>query len=137
MSENMTELRRIEQLILANGRVDTDELELLRTTLYSGGKINREAADFLVELHKRVERANPAWEHFFYRAIKDHMLADGKIGVEETAWLKRMFFADGKFQDEERKFLSELKGEAKHFSQAFDILVHESMKLPPEQRTNG
>lgn len=137
MSDTMHELRRIEQLILANGRVDTPELELLRTTLYSGGKINREAADFLVELHKRVQRPNPAFEKFFYRAIKDHMLADGKIGVEETAWLRRMFFADGKFQDEERTFLHELKGEAKHFSQDFEILFHQSTLLPPEQRTNG
>ena len=137
MSETMTELRCIEQEILADGKVESPELERLRTTLYAGGKVNREGADFLVELHKRVQRPNPAFEHFFYRAIKDHMLANGKIGVEATAWLRRMLFADGKFQDEERTFLHELKGEAKHFSQDFEILFHESMKRPPEQRTNG
>ena len=32
-------------------------------------------ADFLVELHKRVQHLTPAFEHFFYQAIKDHILA--------------------------------------------------------------
>ena len=137
MSENMKELRELEQEILANGKVDSPELELLRAKLYSGGKIDRERADFLVELHKRVQHPNPAFEEFFYRAIKDHMLAPGKIGVDDTAWLRRMFFADGKFEDEERKFLHELKGEAKHVSHDFEVLFQQSMKLPPEQRTNG
>jgi hypothetical protein len=137
MSENMTELRRIGQVILANGRVDSPELELLRTRLYAGGKVDRLGADFLVELHKRVQHPNPAFEQFFYRAIKDHILARGRIDAEETAWLRRMISADGELEDEERKFLHELKGEAQHVSPEFETLFRESMKQPPEQRTNG
>jgi hypothetical protein len=34
----MLKLRQLEQTILANGRVDGDELELLRRELYAGGK---------------------------------------------------------------------------------------------------
>jgi hypothetical protein len=48
-----------------------------------------------------------------------------------------MLFADGKLEDEERKFLHELKGEAKHVSREFEVLFGESMKQPPEQRTCG
>ena len=55
----------------------------------------------------------------------------------ETAWLRRMLFADGKIEDEERKFLHELTGEARKFSHEFEALVNESMKEPPEQRTCG
>jgi len=71
----MLELRKIEQDILANGKVDKHELEVLRGRLYSGGKVARPEADFLVELHKRVQHPNPAFEQLFYRAIKDHVLA--------------------------------------------------------------
>ena len=83
----MQNWQEIEQAILANGRVDGSELELLRHKLYAGGKIDRRDADFLVELHKRVQHMTPAFEKFFYQAIKDHILARGRIDAEETAWL--------------------------------------------------
>jgi hypothetical protein len=133
----MVDLRQIEQAILANGRVDGPELEVLRGRLYVDGKIDRRAADFLVELHKRVQHVTPAFQHFFYQAIKDHILAHGRIEAEETAWLRRMLFADGKIDDEERKFLHELKGEAKEVSREFEALFAESMKQPQEQHTCG
>jgi hypothetical protein len=133
----MLKLRQLEQAILANGRVDGQELEALRRELYAEGKIDRPKADFLVELYKRVQHMTPGFEHFFYQAVKDHILADGRIGAEETAWLRRMLFADGKIKDEERKFLHELKGEAQDVSREFESLFAESMKEPPEQHTSG
>jgi hypothetical protein len=133
----MVELRQIERDILAIGKVEGQELELLRRRVYAGDKIKRPEADFLVELHKRVQHLTPAFEQFFYQAIKDHILADGRIDAEETAWLRRMLFADGKIDDEERKFLHELNGEARQVSPEFKELFDECIKQPPEQRTCG
>jgi hypothetical protein len=137
MSEVLLKLRQLEQEILATGKVDGSELERLRRELYAHDTIERPEADFLVELHKRVQHRTPAFEQFFYQAIKDHILAHGRIDAEEAAWLRRMLFADGKLEDEERKFLHELKGEAKQVSREFEVLFGESMKQPPEQRTCG
>ena len=133
----MVELRQMEQDILAVGKVEGQELDALSRRVYAGGKIDRQTADFLVELHKRVQHRTPAFEKFFYQAIKDHILAHGRIDAEEAAWLRRMLFADGRIKDEERKFLHELKGEAKQVSREFDVLFEESMKQPPEQHTCG
>jgi hypothetical protein len=133
----MPHLQEIKQAILTKGRVDGPELETLRLQLYAGGKIERPEADFLVELHKRVQHMTPAFEQFFYQAIKDHVLAHGRIDAEETAWLRRMLFVDGKIKDEERKFLHELKGEAKKVSREFETLFVECMKESPEQHTSG
>jgi hypothetical protein len=133
----MLKLREIEQTILGNGRVDGPELEALRRHLYADGKIDRTEADFLVDLHKRVQHLTPAFEQFFYQAIKDHILADGRVDAEEAAWLRQMLFADGKIDDEERKFLHELNGEAKQDCREFQVLFEECMKQPPEQRTCG
>lgn len=133
----MVELRQIEHDILANGRVDGPELEVLRRQLYADGKVDRRGADFLVALHKRVQHLTPAFEQFFYQAIKDHILARGRIDAEEAVWLRRMLFTDGKITDEERKFLHELKGEADQVSREFEVLFGESMKQPPEQHTSG
>ena len=133
----MLQLRQIEHDILANGRVDGPELEALRRQLYAGSKIERREADFLVELHKRVEHRTPAFEQFYYRAIKDHILAHGRINTEETSWLRQMLSANGTIHDEERKFLHELKGEANQACPEFEALFEKCMKAPPEQRTSG
>ena len=133
----MQTLRQIGQDILATGRIDVPELEVLSRHVYADGKIDRTKADFLVALHKRMPQTTPAFERFFYKAIKDHLLADGWIDAQDTAWLRRMLDADGKIDDEERKFLHGLKGEAKQVSREFEVLFAESMKQPPEQHTCG
>jgi hypothetical protein len=133
----MLDMRAMEHSILAKSRVDGHDLVELRSQLYADGKIDRSAADFLVELHKRVQHRTPAFEHFFYQAIKDHVLADNRIDAEETAWLRQMLFADHKIDDKERKLLHELKGEARQISREFEALFTESMKQPPEQHTCG
>ena len=137
MSEVMLKLRQIEQDILATGKVDGPELERLRRELYAHDKIQRPEADFLVELHKRVQHRTPAFEHFFYQAIKDHILADGRIDAEKSDWLRQLLFHDARIKDEERKFLHEVKGEAEQVSAEFEALFVESMKQPQEQHTCG
>jgi hypothetical protein len=133
----MAALREIGRDILAIGKVEGEELEVLRKRVYSGHKVDRQTADFLVELHKRVQHRTPAFEKFFYQAIKDHILANGRITEEESAWLRRMLHSNGKIDDEGRKFLHELKGEARQVSDEFETLFNECMKEPPEQRTCG
>lgn len=133
----MLRLRQIEQDIMSTGKIDGPELEVLRRQIYANGKVDRAGADFLVELHKRVQHLTPAFEQFFYKAIKDHILAHGRIDAEEAAWLRQLLFADGKIDDEERKFLHELKGEAEQVSREFEVLLAEGLKQPQEQHTCG
>src|SRR5262249_59443385 len=115
----MLQLRQLLEGVLANGKVEGHELEVLRRELYADGKIDRSEADFLVEMHKRVQRVTPAFEQFFYQAIKDHILADGKIDAEEVTWLRQMLYADGRIDEQEKKFLRELRGEAREASPKF------------------
>ena len=100
-------------------------LPKLRVDILANGKIDRKEADFLVELHKRVQRVPSAFEQFFYQAIKDHILADGAIGAEETSWLRTMLL---KVSDLEKKFLHQLKGEARQVSPEFQAMYEECLK---------
>ena len=116
------ELRQMMEDILANGKVEGAELDLIRRQLYADGKIDRREADWLAELHKRVQRVTPAFENFFYRAIKDHILHDGRITAEETAWLRQLLADDGQIGPREKRFLHELRGEAKEACPEFEAL---------------
>lgn len=124
----MTDFRALRERILADGKIDGQEVEELRKLLHADGKIDEEEANFLVELHKRVEHTSPAFEQFFYSAIKSFVLTDGKIDAAEAAWLRRMILADGQVDDREKKLLRELKGEAKETSPEFEALLAEVSK---------
>jgi hypothetical protein len=124
----MLQLRQLMEDVLANGKVEGNELDILRRELYADGKIDRREADFLVEMHKRLQRVTPAFEQFFYQAIKDHILADGKITAEEVAWLRQLLYADGRIDDREKKFLHQLRGEARQACPEFEALCKECLK---------
>lgn len=75
-----------------------------------------------------MERVAPAFEKFFYQAIKRHVLTDGAIDPEEAAWLRRMILADGKVDEREKKLLRELRGEAARACPEFEALFAECVK---------
>lgn len=121
----MPRLRALTEKFLADGKIDGREIEELGELLPNGREITRTEAEFLIELHRRVERVTPAFERFFYRAMKRHILADGAIDAAEAAWLRRMVFADGRIDEREKKLLRELKGEAFSLCPEFEALFEE------------
>jgi hypothetical protein len=130
------QMREIAERIIANGRVDDHEIKVLEQLIYSDGKIDRKEANFMVELHKRVAFRSPAFEKFHYRILKDHVLANGFIGSGEVKWLREVLLDDDRVDDEERKFLRELKGEASTFPAEFEKLYKDCMNMPQEQHTS-
>lgn len=129
-------LHEIELRITDQGRINSSELEALRRVIYDG-PIDRDKANLLVEMHRRLREHTRGFEQFFYQAIKDHLLADGTIDAEETTWLRQMLLADGRIEDEQRTFLHQLRGEARQVGPEFEALYQEIMRQPPEQRTSG
>jgi hypothetical protein len=120
------DLRQLMEDVLANGKVEGNEVELLRRELYADGGIDRRKADFLAELHKRVQRVSPGFEQFFFRALKDYLTADGRLNAEKTAWLRQLMDGWRQTTERERRFLHELKGQAKEVSPEFEKLLAES-----------
>jgi hypothetical protein len=126
-------LRELEESIIANGRVEEHELKLLEELLYKDGRIERKEANFLAELRKRVPNRSPEFEKFFYKVLKDHVLANGFIGPREVQWLRKVLLSDHRVDAEERKFLRELKREASKFPKEFEKLYEERMNMPQEE----
>ena len=49
----------------------------------------------------------------FFTAVQKHMLADGAISAAEARWLRKMIFADGTIDENEKKLMQELKAGAR------------------------
>ncbi len=123
--------------ILADGKIDEAEVKVLKKELYADNKIDMDEVKFLIELRNvaqkkakaKKEELNPAFEKFFFKAIEDNVLKDGKIDEKEVKWLEEMLFADGKIDAGERKFLESLKKKAKdNVHESFNQLYEKATK---------
>ena len=119
--------------ILADGKIDDTEVKILRKELFADKKIDDEERDFLIELRNAAQKKayrgqlRPAFDKLFFDAIENNVLADGVIDDAEAVWLKKLIFADGKVDENEKKFLTRLKKGAKKTSAAFDALYEKCM----------
>ena len=123
----MADLQKLKVEVLADGRIDEEEVTRLRDELYADGKIDKEEVEFLIALRNEARDVCTAFEEFFFEAVKENVLTDGSIDAEEAGWLRQMLFADGKIDEREKKFLRELKREARRISPDFQQLYDECM----------
>ena len=123
----MTDLAKLKSEILADGKIDDPEVEIIRRTIYSDGVIDKEEVEFLVALRNEAKAVCPAFEDLFFEAVKQNVLADGSIDKDEADWLRRMLYADGKIDEGEKKFLGELRRSAKKVSPEFQRLCDECL----------
>ncbi len=124
------EFRTLGMKILANGKIEGHEVESLWELISADGKVDREEAEFLIHLYRRTDQITPVFEKFFYKVIKQHLLADGTIDGEQVVWLRKLILADGKVSEREKKLLREIRGEAKEISVQGHALIEECLAWP-------
>ena len=132
----MADFRKLAlETILADGEIDDAEVRVLQKELWADDKIDAKEVEFLIELRNiaqkkakaKKEAVNPKFETLFFKAIEQNVLRDGKISNKEAGWLRKMLFADGKIDDNEKKFLSRVKKSATKTSPDFDQLYQECL----------
>ena len=105
----MADWRKLAKaMTLADGRIDTKEVEILRKELFADDKIDKSELEFLADLKNGASGVVQAFNDLFNTAVKNHVLADGSISDAEAGWLRKMIFADGKADDAEKKLLTDL-----------------------------
>jgi hypothetical protein len=122
--------------LLADGKIDDDEVKALKKELWEDKQIDQEEVRFLIDLRNAAQKkakakkaeVNPKFEAMFFQAIEQNVLKDGVIDREEARWLREMLFADKKIDANEAKFMNKLKKGARTTSPEFDALYAECMK---------
>jgi uncharacterized tellurite resistance protein B-like protein len=117
-----------KEALLADGKIDTREVEILRRALFADARIDKSELEFLADLRKSAKSTVKEFMKLFIEAVKNHILADGVITDTEAAWLRKTIFADNKVDADEIQLLKELKQSAKKTSPEFDKLYNECVK---------
>lgn len=109
--------------ILADGKIDSEEVRAIRTRVYADGQVDQEEADFLFKLNDATGDKVPEWKPLFVGAIADFLLDDpvspGVVDAGEAEWLVDRIQGDGQIDDNEKALLLHLKNHA--------VSVHESV----------
>lgn len=130
----MSELIALKSSIIADGRVDEEEVGKLRQVLLADGIIDRDEADLLFEINDAVSTADndPSWAVFFSEALASHVLNDldspGVISDEEALYLKDRIYKNSSVDSAERMLLETLRSKAQgpvpsHLTLLFDTYL--------------
>ena len=136
-------LEELKKELLADGKIDVEEVNKLRELLYADGKIDQEEADFIFEINDAVsgKKNVPAWNQFFVQAISDFLLNDekspGVIDEEEGKWLIEKIGADGQVDGVEKELLINLKKRAKSMPPSVLSLIDGDNKRPDHPIPEG
>ena len=120
--------RQFVETVLSDGKIESNELEALRSQFGDGSNLTRDEADLLVELFKRVERKGPGFEDYFFKTIGKYVVGQGKVNAELASWLRRLLQTKGVSAERQRKFINELRGETDEVSPDLQTLFDECLK---------
>ena len=125
----MANLDQLKKELLADGIIDSEEVNTIKSVIYEDGKIDKDEADFLFELNDAVSGKDnaPEWKDLFVDAITAFVLEDevspNEIDSDEADYLYKQIKGDGQVYDIERALLENIKAKAKNFPEKLASLL--------------
>ena len=119
----------VKNLILADGRVNEIEAELLERAWVDAGHITRELLELLLQLKRHAQWVHPKFDAMLFRVLQAVMLRDGIIHDSEANWLRKLILSDGQIVEEELILVGRLHQGAKQVGPEFTKLHHECTRL--------
>lgn len=97
--------------ILADGKIDAEEVIKLREVFYEDGIIDQEEAETIFQLNEQAKEKDPSFKDLFVDVVVDYLLEDGELDEDEIAWLKEKILKDGEVDENEKALLEALAAE--------------------------
>lgn len=119
----------VKSLILADGRVNEVEAELLDRACHQAEHITRELMELLLHLKRQANWVHPKFDALLFRVLQGVMLRDGIIHDSEASWLRQLLLRDEQIVEEELVFVSRLQHDAKRVGPEFTKLYQECTRL--------
>ena len=114
----MATLPELKKSILADGKIDANEVEQIKELIFKDGVVDLDEADFVFDLNTACSDLNNAssWQPLFVKTIGCYLLNDenspNTIDEGEASWLISKIGEDGKVDINEKALLTHLKANA-------------------------
>ncbi len=123
----MGRLLQFRDQLLRDRRITEDEVDLIRDFLQEDGKLDLDDVKLLVELTSEAIEVTPSFDDLFFPILKDVILADGRVGLDEQFFLLKMLYSNGRVRDREKQLLLELRRDAREVTPEFEALCEEAL----------
>lgn len=123
----MGSLFQLKDQLLVDRRISDSEVDAIREYIDANGKLDLDDVKFLVSLLSEAREVSEGFDALFFPALKQVILADGCVGLDEQFYLMKMLYADGRIRESERRFLRELKGALQQSTPEFDAMYETAM----------
>ena len=124
----MPGLYEIRDQLLSDGRITPNEVEKIKSHMAEDGKLDIQDAKFLVELLKNADEVCEEFDELFFPCLREIILQDGCIGMDEQYLLLQMLYSDGEVRNSERRFLTELYRDADQVTPEFEQLCKTALQ---------
>ncbi len=118
----MGQLFRLKDELLTDQRITDCEVDKIRAYVDQNGKLDLDDVKFLVSLLSEAREVSPGFDALFFPALKQAILADGLVGLDEQFYLLKMIYSDGRIREQEKQFLRELQAEVQESTPEFDAM---------------
>jgi hypothetical protein len=124
----MEDYRQLKEEVLEQGRAEIGRAEVSDRELPAPVRADRDAAEFLLALRELTASVSATFEQLLFRALRHHALRNGVIDKDAARCLRRALCVGGRIDEEARKFLRELRGDARKVSPEFQALCDECLE---------
>jgi hypothetical protein len=125
----MADFRQLAiDLVAADGKVDREEISVLKASLYADNRISASEVEFLADLRAAVakkgkKKSTSAMDKFFLRALEDHILKDNVVTTAEVTLIEKHVLSDKKLAKGAKKLAKNLKKKAQTVAPELDALL--------------
>ena len=125
----MNTLRELKSQILAPGSdlwIDEDDVNRIRELLPTDGSISVTDLQVLTEMRVESRAVCAAFDELYFPALRESLLADGRICAVEHLTLLRMLYGGGGVDEAEKQFLRELRRDLTVVTPEFEALYQDA-----------
>jgi hypothetical protein len=133
----MGELYRLKDQLLDDRRITDNEVASIREYVDANGKLDLADVKFLVSLVSDAREVSAGFDALFFPALKQVILEDGCVGLDEQFYLMKMLYADGRIRESERNFLRELRNEVDTTTPEFEAMYETAMNTQTQNWSVG
>lgn len=129
----MANLIKIREELLSDGKITANEVEKIKQQMAADGQLDIQDARLLVELMKDAEEICEEFDALFFPCLREIILQDGQVGMDEQFVLLQMLYSDGEVRDSERRFLTDLYRAADDVTPEFKQLCETALSCADQE----
>lgn len=115
----MGTLHKFRAELLSDGAIRANELATIREYVDENG-LDLADVKFLVQLQSDAREVCPEFDDLLFPLLKEVLLADGGVSLDEQFYLLKTLCADGRVGPREQRFVAELRAQSKTVSREFN-----------------